>query len=254
MSDLEKILAIKSELEATRTKLPKSEKEVVTTIELQNKFIKDAIHEIHTPLSIIITNKDLIRMKYGDIKFLDSIEAACKVIQNSYEDLSYHVQLDKVDMKTSQMDLVDFVRWRCEYFDSIAVANELKLHFSSSVDSFMYDIAEIKLQRLVDNNISNAIKYANVGTIIDVNIELSDDTLELRFSNLGRVIKDKKAIFNRFHREDNVKGGYGIGLNLVYDICKSQNIGINLISSAKTGTIFCYSFKNQKLQHKGDKK
>lgn len=254
MSESDKIKALQSELEATKAELEKAKEGLALTVELQNKFIKDAIHEIHTPLSIIITNKDLIRLKYGDIKFLGSIEAACKVIQNSYEDLSYHVQMDKVDMKTTQMDLVDFVRWRCDYFESIAVANELKLQFLSSVDKFMYDIAEIKLQRLVDNNISNAIKYADVGTVIDVTMDLSADVLELKFSNLGRVIKDKKAVFNRFHREDDVKGGYGIGLNLVYDICKSQNIGINLISSAKTGTIFCYSFKSQNLQQKGDKK
>lgn len=248
MNQSDQIKLLEQKLLNTQNELSTLKEEMRLTIEMQDKFIKDAIHEIHTPLSIIITNKDLIKLSYGNIKFLDSIEAACKVIQNSYEDMAYHAQMGKTDLKNMSIDLVNFVKNRCDYFESIAKANEISLSFSSSIEAFTYNIAETKLQRLVDNNISNAIKYANAGTTVTISILKNREVLELRFINLGRVIKDKKAVFKRFHREDSIKGGYGIGLNLVYEICQDEKIGVKLISSVKTGTIFCYSFKNGKMQ------
>jgi len=238
---------LQTQLAETQKELEEARNEIKKITELQDKFIKDAIHEIHTPLSIIITNKDLIRMNYGDIKFLNSIEAACKVIQNSYEDMAYHAQMDNRDMHSTNIDLAGFVDSRCEYFDSIAKANEINIVFKSNLACIFIKIAEPKLQRLVDNNISNAIKYAKAGSTVTISVKIVENELLLEFTNIGRVIHDKEAVFKRFHREDNVRGGYGIGLSLVYEICESEKIGIKLTSSAKTGTTFCYIFKNFKI-------
>jgi signal transduction histidine kinase len=188
-------------------------------------------------------------MKYGDIKFLNSIEAACKVIQNSYADMSYHAHMDNRDMSSAKIDLVEFLRGRKEYFESIAMANEVELEFNTELIGAIINIPEIKLQRLVDNNIANAIKYAKVGTTVNINLRAKETQLILEFVNFGRVIVDKKAIFKRYHREDEVTCGFGIGLNLVYEICKNEKIGVKLTSSAKSGTIFTYSFKSFVLQH-----
>lgn len=248
MSTQHRIEELEAKLEEMSKKLKKAKDEAKIAFEIQDKFIKDSIHEVHTPLSIIITNKDLIKMQYGDIKFLNSIEAACKVIQNSYEDMAYHANMDKRDMSAKQIDLVAFLRGRKDYFDSIATANEVTLKFSSQIDKVFVNLPEVKLQRLVDNNMANAIKYAKVGTEVSINLYAKNSALALEFINFGRVIVDKKSVFKRYHREDEVRGGFGIGLSLVYEICKSEKIGVKLVSSAKTGTIFTYSFKNFNLQ------
>ena len=244
----ERIKELEAKVEDLTKKLKKAKEESKIAFDIQDKFIKNSVHEIHTPLSIIITNKDLIKMKYGDIKFLNSIEAACKVIQNSYEDMAYHANMDKRDMSSKTIDLIEFLKGRCEYFDSIALANEVSLELKTDFQAIFVKIPEPKLQRLVDNNIANAIKYAKIATEVLVSVEVKDKQLLLEFTNFGRVISDKKAIFKRYHREDEMKSGFGIGLSLVYDICKNERIGVKLTSTAKSGTIFAYSFKSFELQ------
>ncbi len=76
-----------------RTKeLKESEQFAHGLVEAQDKFIKNAIHEINTPLSIIITNIDLFKLKYGHNRYLQKIEAGSKIVHNIYNDLSYLIK------------------------------------------------------------------------------------------------------------------------------------------------------------------
>jgi len=243
MKSCEKIV-YQRELERSRKNLEKAKAKAQEMVAIQDKFIKDAIHEVHTPLSVIITNKDLIKLTYGNIKFLDSIEAACRVLQNSYEDMVYYAKLDKHTLKCSDVDLVKFVEQRAVYFETIAQANEINLECNTELESFTVRMSQTKLQRLIDNNISNAIKYADPNSTVSISLKKSEHGATLEFLSFGRVIADKSAVFKRFHREDGVKGGYGIGLSLVKEICKSEGITIKVESSKQNGTLFSYTFKN----------
>jgi two-component system, sensor histidine kinase and response regulator len=240
----EKIIYQK-ELTKSHQRLERAKAKAQEMVAIQDKFIKDAIHEVYTPLSVIITNIDLIKMTHGDIKFLSSIEAACRVLQNSYEDMVYYAKLDKHTLKCSDIDLVEFLGQRINYFETIARANEIKLELKLEPKSFMIHISQTKLQRLIDNNISNAIKYANANSTVTIMLNNSATGVCLEFLSFGRVIADKNAVFKRFHREDGVKGGYGIGLSLVREICKNEGILYKVESSKQNGTLFCYTFRNQ---------
>jgi hypothetical protein len=65
-------------------------------LEKQDRFVKNAIHEINTPLSIILMNIDLYNLKFEKNPYLIKIEAAVKVLDNIYEDLAYVVKKDRV--------------------------------------------------------------------------------------------------------------------------------------------------------------
>jgi two-component system, sensor histidine kinase and response regulator len=240
----EKIIYQK-ELTKSHNKLERAKVKAQEMVAIQDKFIKDAIHEVYTPLSVIITNIDLIKMTHGNIKFLSSIEAACRVLQNSYEDMVYYAKLDKHTLKCSDIDLVEFLNQRVVYFETIALANEIKIECKMEVESFSVHISQTKLQRLIDNNISNAIKYANANSTVTISLKNCAGGVSLEFLSFGRVIADKNAVFKRFHREDGIKGGYGIGLSLVREICKNEGISYKVESSKQNGTLFCYTFKNQ---------
>ena len=66
-------------------------------VKAQDSFIKHSIHEINTPLAVIMTHIDLFKMKEGENRYLRKIEAASKIISNIYDDLSYMVKKNRFD-------------------------------------------------------------------------------------------------------------------------------------------------------------
>ena len=95
----------------------------------QKQFLKHAVHETNTPLSVIMGNIEMFEMEYGKNKYLSNIEVAMKNIFSIYDDLSYLVKKDQVNQATHKIDLVDFIRSRVEFFSSSALKFKSKFKF-----------------------------------------------------------------------------------------------------------------------------
>ena len=239
------------ELQESRKLLEQSKEYALKLLDEQDQFLKNSIHEIHTPLAIIITNIDLLRIDGIENEFLNSIEAGARIIQNSYEDMTYLMKHDRLPVIKTNINPVNFIQGRMNYFNCIAEVNELS--FSLRVghpDLPSIYFSELKLSRIVDNTLSNAIKYSDRPNEISITIGLQEGHLFFEVRNHGPIIQDKKKIFERFYREAQQKGGYGLGLSIVSQICKEENIDIEISSTPIRGTAFRYIFKNEtNLQH-----
>lgn len=207
----------------------------------QDIFLQNALHEINTPLSIIITNVGLLRLNGIKSDSLEHIQAATRMIQVSYDDIAYNMMQDRLCDIKEKIELNSFVKERLEYFSCIAEANELKFALNIEGDSEIY-FSKIKLMRLVDNTISNAIKYAKKPSQISIYIQQDSAKVMFGVKNYGIVINDKVKIFERFYREATQKGGYGLGLSMVKQICDENGVKIELSSSKDKGTFFRYFF------------
>ena len=210
-------------------------------VSAQDSFIKHSIHEINTPLAVIMTHIDLYKMKKGEDRYLSKIEAASKIIANIYEDLSYMVKKDRFVYRKEIIKMSKFLLERVDFFSEIAKGNNHKIviNILNGIEIF---ISSEKLQRIIDNNLSNAIKFANKGTNIEVSLTENEESIILSFLSHSPKINDTEAIFEAFNREDSVKGGFGLGLEIVHSICVEEDIKIDLTSSI-TDTVFTYTFK-----------
>jgi len=208
----------------------------------QKQFLKHAVHETNTPLSIIMGNIEMFEMENGKNRYLSNIEVAMKNIFTIYDDLSYLIKKDYVNAATHNINLVDFVRSRVEFFDLSAKQSKKYFDFESCKNDITIKFNEIKLQRLVDNNLTNAIKYTFVGEKIHVNICTKDKDCYLIFKSNSTQILDKDKIFEEYYREENTQEGFGLGLNLVKRICSEENIKIILESNEEWNS-FTYIFK-----------
>jgi signal transduction histidine kinase len=236
------------ELKKSQQLLEGSKEYALKLLDEQDQFIKNAIHEIHTPLSVIITNIDLLRLNGIDNEFLNAIEAGSRIIQNSYEDMTYLMNRDRVSQQNTTIDLVEFIYERVRYFTCIAEVNELTFSVRIGHPNLpMISFDERKLSRLIDNTLSNAIKYSYRPGEINVTVGSHKGDLFFEIRNYGPLIKDKKKIFQRFYRESDHKGGYGLGLSIVAQICEEENIAIKISSTATHGTSFRYIFENATL-------
>ena len=232
-----------SELTKNRKLLEDSQKYAIQLLAEQDQFLKNAIHEIHTPLAVIITNIDLLRIEKIENESLNSIEAAARIIENSYEDMTYLMKLNRINDTKENINIVSFIKKRINYFTCIAEAN--KLSFSTIVGQANLPeiyFSELKLSRLVDNTLSNAIKYSKRPTNISVTIGLQKGNVFFEIRNYGPIIEEKEKIFERYYRESEQKSGYGLGLHIVAQICNEENVKVEVSSSKRRGTSFRYIF------------
>ena len=223
-------------------KVNEKTKELTNLIESQKKFIKNSVHEINTPLSIIRTNIDLLKMKVPNNKYITNIESGSKIIQYIYDDLSYLVKKDRVIYEKAYIDFTNTLLNRLDFFEEIALSNSL--NFVSNIESDLYiKFNEIELQRIIDNNLSNAIKYSFSNSSIFVNLYyLNDDEIEFSVKTNSKKIENTEKIFDDFYRENSARGGFGLGLKIVKDICDKNLVIISLDSNEKN-TKFTYRFK-----------
>jgi len=205
----------------------------------QDRFIQSSMHEIKTPLSVITLNNQLRELTSGKDEFSDEIDSAMKVLKISYDDMIFAMSENKIDYKIETLSLKTMVQERVNYFQTIATSNAKEIKFKNITDDCNVNMSSIELTRIIDNNISNAIKYADIDT--SINITLQDN--KLSFHNHGKPIDDTKKIFDKYFRENKVVGGHGLGLNIVNDIAKKYAVKIEVTSDAQSGTSFTYIFK-----------
>lgn len=206
-------------------------------------FIKDAMHEINTPLSIINLNADLFANKYGENKYLWRIKSASKTLATIYNDMDYLVKQGRVEHKKTRINMGEFIQNRVDYFQEVANLKNISLETHISLEK-MYIFSKTKMQRIVDNTISNAIKYSNDNTHVEVKVYEDGGSIIFEVKDQGVGIKDVDRIFSRYYREDEAKGGFGIGLNIVKQITDEEGILIKVISALGEGTTFRYTFPN----------
>ncbi len=233
-SSLEEIVSQKTQ------ELQKSVAFTQELLEKQDRFVKNAIHEINTPLSIILMNIDLYNLKFEKNAYLLKIEAAVKVLDNIYEDLAYVVKKDRQLYTKVMIDFSTFLRERVAYFEDVAEGN--KLCIDCDIMSEVYiEFNEIELQRICDNNLSNAIKYSFENHSLHVRLYENKDGFVFEIENAGETIVAPDKLFDRYYREDKARGGFGLGLNIVKEICDAQGVLVEVFSN-ETTTTFRYTF------------
>ena len=142
------------------------------------------------------------------------------------------------------VDVVELIRRRVSMYEASATKMNIKLIFSSSVSTYFTAVDKLKFEKIVDNLISNALKYSLSGSNIDVSFDSGNDYWCFEVKDYGLGISDnaQKKLFREFYRGDNVVNskivGSGIGLLLVKNYVTMHNGQIELTSKIDEGTSF----------------
>ncbi|NCD11058.1 MAG: diguanylate cyclase [Epsilonproteobacteria bacterium] len=210
------------------------------------QFLRYTVHEMNTPLSVIMSNIELHEMEFGRSVYLENIEVAVKSIFSMYDDLSYLVKKDHVHYLKHKIDLIDYVRSRIEFFAQVAQKAKSLFIFETNCEKAIIFFNETKLQRIIDNNLTNAIKYTFENENIIVSLKKEEERYFFCIASHSRKIQKPEKIFEEYYREEQAKDGFGLGLNLVKRICKEEDVKIKLHSDEKR-TSFCYEFKVENI-------
>lgn len=205
-------------------------------LELLDRFIKDTTHELNTPVSTIVANIEMIDRDSLDEKLLkkiNRIDIGAKTISTIYQDLSYLTLGNKIVSHDVELNVAEVVEERVEYFKSLANAKKVSLSFKILKETELY-IDKAKFSKLLDNLISNAIKYNKINGSIVVSVE--KNSLSVEDSGIGIEEENISKLQERYSRFNTSSGGFGIGLSIVASICSEYSLDIEIESKVRVGT------------------
>lgn len=208
-------------------------------IESLDQFISDTTHELNTPISAILMT---IQSLKGGIeeKKMKRLEASAKRLSTMYGSLTY--RLEGGVEPPENLCLANIVEERIEFMKELIEAKYLSVTLKLEPTKIFMPIRSV--HRLIDNLISNAIKYSDVGGSLD--IKLKDNVLRVKDTGIGIDEKIQNDIFRRYYRAGDERGGFGIGLNIVLSICKQYKIKLGLKSKKGEGSTFILTFPKVK--------
>lgn len=212
-------------------------KPLESKISTLNAFIKDFTHEINTPLSVILLSIERLEQQYKSLdesKFV-RMKLAAKTLSQTYSDLIFYTFPDTISNEEENIVMKDAVSERLEYFKLFFEQKKIALSVNLKGESTI-KASKSKINKMLDNLISNAIKYNKKGGSIAVS--LNGRELSIKDSGCGIDEANLKKIFERYARFNNDQGGFGIGLSLVQAICKDYKISIHCHSKLHEGSEF----------------
>ena len=221
--------------------------------EKQQQFIANASHELKTPLTVILSNVDILgtNMSGNDeknIRRMEHIQAEALRMKRLVEEM---LMLAKSDHAVSQsiFSLVDFsyaVKNAVLVYEPIAFDEKKKLEYSiENALSVMGDLQ--RLQQAIHALLDNALKYSPANGTIHVSLSQSEHrTVLLKVSNGGDLIPtdELERIFLRFYRRDPSRSeheSFGLGLSIAQSIVLEHKGKIWAQSDAESGNSFYVS-------------
>jgi len=203
-------------------------------IESLDKFISDTTHELNTPISAILMT--IQSLKGVESKKMKRLEASAKRLSTMYGSLTY--RLEGGVEPSENLCLANIVEERIEFIKELI--DSKRLFIKLELESTKVFMPKRSVYRLIDNLISNAIKYSDIGDTIT--ISLKNNVLRVKDTGIGIDEKMQEDIFRRYYRASDERGGFGIGLNIVLSICKKYKIKLGLESKKGEGSTFVLTF------------
>ncbi len=240
--------------------------EIERNIRMQNEIFANVSHELKTPLNVIFSTVQLLEIysskeslnksRHKVLRSIDIIKQNCyrftKLI-NNIVDLS-KMESGFIKMSLKNENIVIFVESIIISISEFIHEKELNIIFNPDIEDKVIAFDPDKIERVLLNLISNAIKFSNKDDTIYVDLTDKGQFIEISVRDTGVGIDKKhlEYIFNRFYQVDKTLSrnaeGTGIGLSLVKSIIEMHGGKIKVKSSVGYGSTFTFSLPAKTIE------
>jgi signal transduction histidine kinase/ligand-binding sensor domain-containing protein/DNA-binding response OmpR family regulator len=216
--------------------------------EMKNRFFANISHEFRTPLTLIFgpakdiaensDDKNQVQRNAGIIKRNAS---RLYSLVNQLLDLS-KLESGKMKLEASEQDIIPLLKGIFLSFTSFAERKKITLKFNTIEKNLKVYLDRDKLEKIINNLLSNAFKFTPEGGEIDFTIEKMIKDVEIRITDNGIGITEERIdkIFDRFYQVDSSHTrqgeGTGIGLALTKELVELHKGKIKVESKEGEGT------------------
>jgi signal transduction histidine kinase len=246
------------ELKKTYEELLEQNEALKALDKAKDKFMALVTHELRTPLSAIIATAEVLHMKlYDDEKQLHEFIATINtegqhlmVIVNDILDFS-KIRAGQMEFYIEETNPVPLMSNHKEGFEQMATGNGLTLELKVPPEVRCY-FDPLRLNQVVANVVSNAIKFSRKGGTVTLSVEDRADTVVLAVKDQGAGIPAKFAskVFNEFETIENVKThhkGTGLGMPISKKLMEGMGGKIWFESEEGVGTTFFLELPKKKV-------
>ncbi|MBX3255413.1 MAG: response regulator [Chitinophagaceae bacterium] len=234
-----------------------TKKEAEKEKELNDKklqFFTNVSHEFRSPLTLIINPlKELLfnPQKNSGVADLNLVYRNARRLLSLVDQLLLFqkVDTDTGDLKITRQNFSALCREVYECFSYLAKIKNIQYKFICDNADVELAIDREKIEIILFNLISNALKFTPAGGSVTVHIEEDDHLVRLSVSDTGTGIDNKAGsrVFERFYQQPGKKtasqSGFGIGLYLTKQLIDAHKGEINYVSEAGQGTTFIVTLK-----------
>jgi len=192
----------------------------------------DIIHELNIPLSTIQANTTLLKKNLTDersLKRLARIEDASVRLDKLYHELVYAIRKEMHEIEKETFDIKAVIQERVSVFEE-----QQRNPFTVNLPMYEITADKIGFEQMLDNIISNAMKYSDKDA--PIHIILEKDILSIVDKGVGMSATELLQVHERYYQVDTTQRGEGIGLDLVKTYCDAEDIVIQIQSEKGVGT------------------
>ncbi len=240
-----------------KLKIEKIEQENIKNINaVKLEFFTNISHEFKTPLTLVLGPlQQLINSGSVDSKIKNTLLSVEKNAKNLYKLINQVLEFRKIEAKETSInatkgDLVHFIEEVVNSFYFLAESGNINLKFNSSESSVIAFFDWDKLEKVMNNLISNSIKYTPENGLVNISLGVSNENKSVKITvkdnGIGIPKNQLAFIFNRFYQISNSNRsssmGSGIGLALSKVLIELHKGTIKVKSKEHKGTIFKIEF------------
>lgn len=226
--------------------------------DIRSKFLGNIAHEIRTPLTLITGNLNLALEHFNNTeKAKNNISIALENSKRVTNDANEILELlkfekNKITLNKTIVLLDETLKRIALSFGSLAQMKEISLVYHSEIPKNYYTSIDLeKNEKIINNLISNAIKYSPSKKEIKVHCELENEILTLQVTDQGEGIHfdETEKIFERFYQSQNAQavGGVGIGLSLSRELAQIMDGTLTVTSDYGKGSTFVFTLPTPKV-------
>ena len=223
--------------------------------EMQKEFVANVSHELRTPLTTIKSYAETllngaVEDKQITLDFLNVINYESDRMTALVQDLLELSRLDNKQTKFSMqsINLSHIVESSITKFQIHAKKKQQTMVYNKTDNDYKIVGDANRIEQVIKNIISNAVKYSNEGDDITINVFEESQYVVVMIEDTGMGIpnEDLNRIFDRFYRVDKARsramGGTGLGLAIAKEIMDCHGGHINVTSEVGVGTCFYLYF------------
>lgn len=205
---------------------------LVSFVERERQFTRDASHELRTPLAVFRANLELLVSQIGDRPLIRRMEDTVEDMEATLETLLMLARTEQRQPDSEDVIVNDLAVNLMERLSPLADRKQIRLQVRQTA-LLTVNSPEVALTIVLTNLVRNAINYSGSG---DVTILVAEKTVHVVDYGAGMDADELARILKPFERGQSQEAGHGLGLAIVQRLCERYHWHLMVTSAPGRGT------------------